>query len=458
MAKKYRFYDQNQTLIMPLDLNEWLSHDHPARFISSVVDELDLKRITSYYEKELKGAPPYDPVMMVKIRIYADTQGMPSSRKIEKAMKDDLGFRFLGAGNFPDFRTISDFRKIHLEPLARMFHQVLDLCNKAGLVELNNAALDGTKIKANASKDKNFTIETLLKKENDFEKIARKIIEDGIKVDEDEDNQYGNNNPERIPKDALERVKKAKKILEEQVEMEKEKYDKKIEERKIMEEETGKKLSGRKPKDPSQQELDSINKKEPVANITDPDSRLMKTINGFIQGYNAQIVVDTDSGIIVATELTQDHNDKNQLIPMLDQVIANTRKIPKNLLADAGYDNEKQLSQCEDRVDLYIATQKDWKQRKAMREQGQPRGRIPKNLSKRERMERKLMTKKGKALYKKRASSVEPVNGQIKSAMGLDKLLLRGLSKGRSEWKMYCMAHNLLKLWRRMVRKASIRA
>jgi len=452
MGKKYRFYDPNQLLIMPPNLNDWLPNDHLARFISDVVDRLDLSSIMEYYEEEERGAPPYDPRMMVKVRIYADAKGMSSSRDIAKGMHDDIGLRFLGAGNFPDFRTISDFRKIHHERLGELFLQVLELCKQAGLVKMGTVAIDGTKMKANASKQKNYTLETLERKEKEeLEKIARKIIEDGIKVDEEEDKEFGpDNNGYGMPEDALERIKKAKEELEEKRRKEIDEYERKQEERKRKEEETGKKIRGRKPIDPNQTQFDSKTgkKKEPKANTTDPDSRLMKTRNGFIQGYNAQASVDADTHIILAAEVTQDCNDKKQLKPMLEKTRKNTDKYPDHVTADAGFDNEEQISQYRDLVDLYIATQKDWKQRKAMRDQSPPRGRIPKDLSNRERMERKLLTKKGRKIYKKRGSSVETVFGVIKSALGLDKFLLRGKSKCDSEWKMYGMAHNILKLWR----------
>jgi transposase len=456
MGKKYRFYDQEQTLIMPPNLNDWLSNDHLSRFINDVVKDLDITAIMNYYEREMKGAPPYDPRMMVKIRMYADSIGITSSRKIADGLYDDIGFRFLGAGNFPDFRTISTFRMIHHEDLADLFLQVLDMCNQAGLVKMGTIAIDGTKEKANASMDKNYTLETLKKKEDKLRKdylreIARKTIEDGIKVDEEEDRIFGpDNKGYGVPKDALERVRKAKKELEENKRDQIDEYDKKQKERKQIEEETGKKLRGRKPKHPDQMQLDlkTGKKKEPTANTTDIDSKLMKTRNGYIQGYNGQISVDADTQIILAAELTQDCNDKHQLTPMLDKTIENTGRIPKHATFDAGYDNEDQISQYRDRIDLYIPTQKDWKQRKTMREQAPPRGRIPKCLSNRERMERKLLTKKGKMIYKKRGSSVEAVFGQIKSSMGLGRLLMRGIKKCNSEWKMYCTAHNLLKLWR----------
>ena len=451
MPKKYLPYDPKQNLLIPPDLNDWLPKDHLARFIDVVVGDIDLTAIMDYYEVETRGAPPYDPHMMVKVRMYADCIGTPSSRVIEKSMHENIGFRFLGAGNFPDYRTISDFRKIHHESLADLFIQVLTLCKLAGLVKMGTVAIDGTKVKANASMAKNYPLETLTKKEERYKEIARQIIEDGINVDEEEDRIFGKDNKGwGMPEDALERIKRAKKELERRKREELEEYEQFVEYRKKKEEETGKKLRGRKPKHPNDKtpKTKSGKQKKPVANTTDLDSRLMKTRTGMIQGYNGQIAVDCDSQVIVATNLTQDQNDLHQLVPMLEQTIANTDQMPKHATFDAGYDNEEQIEKFEDRIDLYIPTQKDWKQRKAMKDMPPPRGRIPKHLTKRERRERKLLTKKGKKIYKKRGSSVEPVNGQIKTVRGLDKLLLRGKEKCDSEWRMYCTSHNILKLWR----------
>jgi len=458
MGKKYLPYDPNQCLILSPNLNDWLPKDHLARFISDVVDdELDLSKITDYYEKEVRGAPPYEPKMMTKVRMYADCVGKPSSRVIQKSMVEDIGFRFLGAGNFPDHRTICDFRKIHHEALADLFHQVIALCKQANLVKVGTVSIDGTKVKANASIDKNFTLETLSKKEDEkLKEIARKIIEDGIKIDEEEDRIFGpDNDGYSMPKDALKRIQEAKKQLKEKKKKELDEFKRKQEERREKEQQTSKKLRGRKLKDPEdkdQTQLD-VKKRSPTANTTDPDSRKMKTRRGFIQGYNPQIVVDVDTQIILATDLTQDHNDRRQLAPMLEQTIKNTGKIPERATADAGYDNDDQIDQFKD-IDMYIPTQKDWKQRKAMREQPLPKGRIPNDLSQRERRERKLLTKKGKKIYKKRGCSVEPVIGQIKFSRGLDRLLMRGKKKGNSEWKMYCTGHNLLKLWKKRTMKA----
>jgi len=367
-------------------------------------------------------------------------------------MVEDIGFRFLGAGNFPDHRTISDFRKIHHNELADLFQQVLTLCDVAGLVKMGTVAIDGSKIKANASIDKNFTLETLKKKEKYYTKKAKKILKEGIKVDEEEDRIFGpDNTGSSMPQEALKRIKKAKKQLEKKKEEVLAEYKHKIKERKKQEKRTGKGMRGRKPAQPEEQ---MKGEKNPVANTTDPDSRIMKTRKGFIQGYNPQIAVDADTHIILSASLTQNHNDRNQLSPVIEETIRNTGRIPDNVTADAGYDNEEQINRFKDIIELYIPTQKGYKQRRLMREQSPPRGRIPNNFTDRQRRERKLLTKKGREVYSKRGSSVEPVFGNIKYGRGLDKLLLRGKKKGHSEWKMYCMGHNILKLWRKMVEKA----
>ncbi len=450
MYNQFKHYDPKQSLILSPNLDDWLPKNHLARFISKVVDDLDLNEIYTYYKDETRGAPPFDPKMMVKIRLYADAVGKPSSRVIYKSMVEDVGFRFLGAGNFPDHRTISDFKKNHREVLEGIFQQVLQLCKNANLTKMGRIALDGTKIKGNASKNKNYKMNTLEKKEDKLlEEIAKRLIQKSFEIDEEEDRIYGpDNDGWSLPKDALERVRKAKKQLEEKEKKEQKEYEEILKKRSEKKKGIGKKIRGRKPIAPEDKKrITSTGKpKIPTANTTDPDTRLMKTRNGYLQGYNAQIVIDVESQIILATELTQDCNDKKQLESMLLQTIDNTEKIPGSFLADAGYDNQKQIDKFPE-IEMYIPTQKDYKQRKAMREQSAPKGRIPNSMTKRERRERKLITKKGKEEYKKRGI-VEAVNGQIKSIRGLFQVLTRGRENANSEWKMYCTGHNLLKLWK----------
>lgn len=450
MGKTYRFYDPEQILLFPPNIREWLPEGHLAFFIDTLISHADISTITDYYEQSDRGNPPYDPRMMTKILTYAYCIGMPSSRKINKALYEDVAFRILAAGNFPDFRTISDYRKIHLNALEELFAHVLDLCSEAGLVKLGTVALDGTKVKANASIDRNYNHRKLTEKEEHLQKIAHDLFEKAEQIDTEEDRIYGKDRrgdelPDgfRTKTEQLERIRTAKTILEQRQQKKKNKYDRKKQERTETEKKTGKRMRGRKLKHVEERPEDSA-----VANTTDPDSRVMKTRTGYIQGYNGQIAVDTSSQVIVAADLVSDQNDKQQLQPMMQKIQENTGRLPHRATMDAGFDNEEQIRPFWDKVDLYIPTQKDWKQRKTMKETPPPRGRIPMNLPLRERMKRKLLTKKGKAIYKKRGSSVEPVNGQIKDIRGFDRLSLRGLQKGKSEWKFICTTHNILKLWR----------
>jgi transposase len=450
MGKKYRYYDPKQILLFPPNIREWLPEGHLVFFIDTLIDTADISAITDYYEQSDRGNPPYDPRMMTKILCYAYCIGEPSSRKINKALYEDVAFRVLAAGNFPDFRTISDFRKIHLKSLEGLFVHVLDLCSEAGLVKLGTVAIDGTKVKANASIDKNYNHQKLTEKEEHLQQITHALFEKAEHTDDEEDRIYGKDHrgdelPDgfRTKQEQLERIRKAKTILEQRQQEKKNKYDQKKQKRTETEKKRGKRLRGRKLK-----KVEQNPEKSAMANTTDPESRIMKTRNGYAQAYNGQLAVDTSSQVIVAADLVQDQNDKQQLQPMTQKIQENTGRLPPRVTTDAGYDNEEQITPLWDKIDLYIPTQKDWKTRKTMKETPPPRGRIPKELPLRERMKRKLLTKKGKAIYKKRGSSVEPVNGQIKDNRGFDRLSLRGLAKGKSEWKFICTTHNILKLWR----------
>lgn len=445
MSKAYRAYSQEQNYLLPPDVRDWVPDDHLAVYINNLVDQLDLCRVFEYYEREGRGYPPYHPVMMVKILFYAYCTGTTSSRKVNKRLYEDVAFRYLSANNFPDFRTINTFRQRHLEVLEDLFLQVLKLCEEAGLVKLGTVSLDGSKVKGNASLSKSKKYKTLCKREEELRKRVRELLEEAERTDEEEDELYGEQRGDELPegfrskKEQLERIKEAKRQLEEEYEQEQKEYREKLEERREQEEQTGKKLRGRKPKEP--QELSDRNEKR---NSTDPDSRVMKTRNGFVQGYNAQIVVDADTQVIVATDLVQDENDKRQQ-SMLYRVEENLRK-PDKAALDAGYWDEERLKKIEESgIELYVATESGKELREKMNGKA-PRGRIPKNATYKERMERKLLTKKGKEIYKKRSQSVEPVIGQIKNR--IHNLLLRGLKKAKHEWTLISISHNILKLWR----------
>jgi transposase len=448
MGKTYRFYDQKQSLLLPPNIKDWLPQGHLALFISDIIDELDLNPIYSYYEKEDRGAPPYNPRMMTKVLFYAYCTGVQSSRKIEKKQVEDIGFRYLTANNFPNFRTISDFRKNHIDTLEHLFVQVLLLCDEAGLVKLGTVAVDGMKVKANASLQDSKHYETLCNLEEELRKKVRELLQGAEQIDEEEDRLFGEDKRgDELPpgfqskKERLQRIREAKEQLEKKQKQRQQEYQCNLEEREQKEKASGKKLRGRKP-----HRVSGTPGEDMKANTTDPESRIMKTRTGFIQGYNGQAMVDTGSQVIVAADLVQDENDKHQQRPLVEKVKHYLGRLPERLTMDAGYWDEQELKELDKEIDLYVATMKDWKERKKLQDQPPPRGRIPKDLSYKDRMERKLSTKKGKQVYKTRSISIEPSCGQMQNR-GLGKLLLRGLRKGKGEWLLMCLSHNLLKLW-----------
>jgi hypothetical protein len=329
-----------------------------------------------------------------------------------------------------------------------LFSQVLRLCAEAGLVKVGVVALDGTKVKANASLAANRTYASI------EEEVKRGLAEAAVRDAEEDENYGADQRGDELPDDLqdrrkrLVRLQEAKARLEQEAAEEAAKQAEKIRLREVEEEETGHKKRGRKPKEP-----DDTPAAEAKANVTDTESRIMKTRTGYVQGYNAQAIV-TEDQIIIAADVTQEANDVRQLHPMLQQAkeeleAAGVEERVRAGLADAGYWSEVNIREAgPDGPELLIATTKDWKQRKALREKGPPRGRIPKNLSLRDRMERKLRTKRGWGLYSKRGWMVEPVFGQIKGVRGCDRFMRRGNNAVGSEWRMITATHNLLKLWR----------
>jgi transposase len=441
--------DRTQMYLMPPSIQEWVPEEDLAWVVLDVVEHLDVSGFRVESESARGGRPAYDPRVMVALLLYAYCVGQRSSRQIERLCWRDVGFRVVAGNLQPDHATIARFRQIHEGELERLFTQVLKLCREAGLVRVGVVALDGTKIKANAALDSNRT-------QDSIEAEVRKMLVEAKAADEDEDRRFGKGNRgDELPdgfkrrEDRLKRLKECKQRLDEQARAQAEEQRKKIEERAAEEARRGKKLRGRKPKKPKNKPDE-----EAKANVTDPESRIMKTRSGYVQGYNAQAVV-TEDQIIIAAELTQEANDVKQLHPMLEAARDNLRGVGErktmgDLLADAGYWSEANARRRRGRpsTELWIATNKDWKQRKALRDQPPPRGRIPDKLSARERMERKLLTKRGRALYRKRSCMVEPVFGQIKGVRGCERFLRRGKSACASEWKLICTTHNLLKLWR----------
>ncbi|HCP32100.1 TPA: IS1182 family transposase [Candidatus Acetothermia bacterium] len=447
----YNFLESNrdQMYLMPVSIRDWLPEGHLAWFIIDVVKEFDL---TSFYGKHRSdgwGRAAYEPMMMVSLLLYAYSLGIRSSRQIERACEVDVSFRVITANQRPDYSTICRFRKENEEELAKLFTVVLELCGEAGLVKVGVVSLDGTKMKGNTSLAANRTYDYL-------EKEVKRMLQEADEADAKEDVEYGRERRgDELPKELarresrLARLRKAKAQLEQCAQEKAAVQEAKIEAREEEEQVSGEKKRGRKLKEPDK----NPDPKKAKANLTDLDSRIMKTRNGHIQGYNGQAVV-TKEQIIVAAEVTQQQNDVQQLHPMLKRTdeelkAAGVKGKVRVVLADAGYYSERNMLDADPSgPELLLATKKSHKQRQAMKDKRCPRGRIPNSASVKERMERKLLTKRGKALYKLRSQTVEPVFGQIKGCRGSETFLRRGVAAVNSEWRLICATHNLLKLWR----------
>jgi transposase len=436
MAKTYRPYCPDQMFLLPPSLRDWLPENHLVYFVSDVVDQLDLSAIESVYEKDDRGQPPYHPRMMTKILVYAYCVGIFSSRKIQKRLVEDVAFRVLAAGNEPDFRTISDFRKIHLGALQGLFEQVLRLALTAGAIKLGRVALDGSKIKANASKHKAMSYKRMKEEEQNLRAEVRQLLKQAKAADDEEDARYGKNKsgdelPEELSRreTRLQRIREAKQALEKRAREEAEQAKKNQE---------GETKSGAEEK--------AVPEDKAQYNFTDPESRIMKGADGFVQAYNSQIVVEEACQLIVAQAVTQEANDKRQTIPMVDAIEEQAEQTPEQLLADSGYCSDENLKILEDKpVDVYIAT---GRQKHGKKSGPCKRGRLPQGATRVDKMTRKLQKKAGSAVYAARKAIVEPVFGQIKQARGFRQFLMRGIKKVRGEWALVCATHNILKMYR----------
>ena len=419
MSKTYLPYEPDQQLLLPAALQEWLPDDHLSYFISDVVDQLDMSEVTARYERERRGGPPYHPRMMVKVLLYGYCVGVASSRRIAQRLHEDIAFRVLAANNTPDFRTISDFRKDNVDALSGLFVQVLALCQQAGLVKLGHVALDGTKVKANASKHKAMS----------YQRMKEKAAQ--LAADDEEDRRYGKDKrgdelAEELAfrEGRLEKIREAMAALEAEAQAASEQAE----------------AAGRKhpgvPDDKAQR------------NFTDTESRIIPAPGGkdFLQAYNCQAVVDSAHQVIVAERATNQTSDKQQAASMMEETIDNVGAVPREVSADAGYYSAKAVDELYALgVDPFVAPEQT---RHGRVVPPAPRGRIPSHLSSRDRMRRKLQTRRGRQRYALRMQTVEPVFGQIKQGRGFRQFLLRGLEKVNGEWSLICTGHNLLKLFR----------
>lgn len=446
MPKVYREYEPDQDFLLPPSLKEWLPERHLAYFISEVVDEMDLSEIFDYYGKEERGQPPYHPRMMVKVLLYAYCKGVRSSRKIAQHLEEDVGFRVLAANNQPDFRTISDFRKTHLERLKELFVYVLRLCQKARLVKLGYVALDGTKVKANASKHKAMSYGRMCEAEKELEEEVKRLLSEAERIDDEEDKLYGRDRRgDELPEELARRETRLKRIREAKAALEAQARRKAEESRKEKHQDAEKPDSAIVEQKASEDQ-EGVPESRAQYNFTDPESRIMKNSDkAYVQAYNAVAVVDGANQIVVACDVSDNPADSVSMLGMVEQTERNCGKKPKRVLADAGHFSEHNIVALEEKgIDAYIAPDK---QRHTDKSQAAPKGRIPLSLSIKERMRRKLRTKKGKETYAKRKWIVEPPFGQIKQARGIRQFLLRGKREVCGEWSLISTTHNLLKLY-----------
>ena len=497
--KSFRPWNPEQTLLLPPSPVDWLPEHHLVFFLLDLAAELDLDEIHAVYrQKDPRGEKAYEPRMMVVLLLYAYCVGLPSSRKIEKACWEDAAFRVLTGNQQPDHSRVSDFRRRHLDALAGLFIQVLRLCQKAGLVSLGTVALDGTKVKANASKHKAMSHERMLKSERQLEAEMRALLRKAEIIDAQEDGQYGKGNRgDELPVELQRRSSRLEWIRKAKAELEAEaaaaKARQRQEQAEAAELEAAQTEGGgdaqlsrraarrargaRKRVDDAQKlaietaeaaglespvftaTLDAVampqrqlprdpsGKPKPQAqrNFTDPGSHILKGADGWIQGYNCQAAVDGDHQVVVAIGVSNQPSDAVHLLPMLERIQANTGELPNALIADAGYCSTANLEACEEKgLNAYISTSRQQHGQRPRPSRGRP----PKDLDARGRMERKLRSKAGQAIYALRKTVVEPVFGQIKGARGLDRFRLRGLEKVNGEWALMATTHNILKLFR----------
>lgn len=425
-------YVPDQIFLFPVDPREWLPRDHFVYFVRDIVADLDLTEIYAMYG-DGAGAPAFDPRMMTALLLYGYATGVRPSRELARLCATDVAFRVLTAHQQPDFRTIALFRKRHLQAIEALFPQILAMCEDAGLVRMRHVAIDGTKIEANASKHKAMSLERLRKREKELREDVRKYLREAEEEDAKDEAELGDRSGYQMPPELVDRQARLKWIRDKR---------KQLEERERKEADE----AGRKDKTP---------RETAQWNFTDPDSRIMPSSRdkgAFVQAYNAQLAVDADSHVIVATTLAQSPIDSPQLPRVLAKIEENTGRLPDATSQDAGYASAKNIVITEALgIDGYFSVAKH---KRDQITDPAPRGPPPRFQSWRDWMKRKVSTARGKAAYAERKQTVEPVIGQLKEARGFRRFLLRGRANAQGEWTLACTAHNLLKLFGTAARPA----
>jgi transposase len=447
MGKTFRSYDMNQQLLLPPDLREWLRADHLALYVSDVVESLDLSGILKVYEEgDGRGRPPYHPALMIKLLVYGYCTGKMSSRKLEQATYDDVAFRVLSCNQQPDHDSIAGFRKRHLQELGRLFVQVLQLCERAGLVKLGHVAIDGTKIKANASKYQSLSYERMKDAEQELAAEVARLLSEAQRIDEEEDELYGKGKRgDELPEELRDRETRLAKIRALKAELEEEAKTAEAQKRAEKEKPAADRSRNWRRKWEVSEEGEILPLPQSKRNLTDPDSRIMKDLvtQSYQQGYNAQIGVDEQAQIIVGAKVVQAGNDQQQLVPVMQEVAQHLGRMPEVVSADGGYFSTAALTHEAVRgVNLHVPPNEPEPDISSLPEM------LPASASVQQRMWQKLRSAEGRALYNQRKAIVEPVFAQIKHVRGFRQFLLRGLAQVEAEWLLVCMTHNLLKLFR----------
>jgi transposase len=448
-TKRFREYNQSQSFLLPPSLDDWLPEDHEARFISDVVEDLlDLSAIYDSYVKA-DGYPPYDPSMMLKLLLYAYSTGVTSSREMERCCHVNVAFRWLAANAAPDYRSISRFRRRHLVAIDALFVQVLALCAEAGLLKLGRVALDGTKLRASASRHKAMSHDRMGPRIEALEEEVRTILAEAEAADAAEDAEFGEDKRgDEVPAELARRETRLAKLRAAKEAIEAEAKEKAA------------KTAGQRAKDKGGTEDQARAAGEQAAktatadgraqrNFTDPESRMMKTNDGYHYAFNAQAVVDEEAQVVLAHSVSNQAADAPHLIEMIEATEANLgaadiEENPDTLIADAGYFSEANVNDATDAgVDVLIATGRI---KHHERVSPAPRGPIPRDATVKEKMARRLRTKAGRADYARRKAIVEPVFGQMKVRQRAGFLRLRGLEGAQGEWALHVLCHNLRKL------------
>jgi transposase len=434
MPTRFRTYQPDQMFLLPPAPTDWLPEDHLAYFVSETVDRLDLGELYGRYEGDGRRNCPFDPRMMVKVLLYGYATGVRSSRKLARKLYEDVAFRVLAAENFPAHRTMAEFRRRHLREFEGLFVQVVRLAREVGLLKLGTLAIDGSKIQANASKHKAMSYGRMQDEEERLRKEIRAVLEQAAAVDAEEDRRYGEESPgDELPEGLRRREDRLAQI---------EAARRRLEERQAAEDRARGRHEGDERKSPRggrrfRRDF-GVPEEKAQENFTDPDSRIMESAEGYVQAYNAQVAVDEQTRLMVATGLTPCAADNGELLPVVEEVERITGQTPEQVLADAGYKGEENFRQLEEKgIEAYVSL---------ARERKRPKSRPDERHPATQRMYDRLHSPTGQTVYRKRKGIVEPIYGWIKEVLGFRRFSLRGLQNVTCEWDLVCCAANL-KRW-----------